>query len=372
MGENLLRLVHAIIHDVEGPEPGQRDLETLAESPMVRLWLTQKPRLLSRLSSDRREKVLSHYYQSKALGVLRQQELHRVLDLLHQAGVQVTLLKGAAHLAIGLYPDVALRPMGDLDLWIPAEEMPRAIKALTAEGYRVVDKVRRPVALRIRYAQEIELQGKASIGEAVDLHYRPFQGMWTLLVARIPQASLWEQRRPIPRRGGSAHVLSPEDHLIHLAYHFSVNHHLGYPGIRTLIDMDLVLRAWPVDWTRLYKRAVEWHISTVMWVGLTLLRRLAGNAVPSSIVHSLAPPRWQRLALSALMPDAKGLLYPRAREGRTRYLLDLLLCDSPRDWLRLIAWTLWPEREWIRYRYGSDHLWQRARHLWRVFTHPLF
>ena len=370
MGENILRLVHAIVHNMEVPEPSQRDIEMLAESPVVRLWLTQKPWFLARLSSDHQKKVLSHYYQSKALGVLRQQELHRVLDLLHRASVQVTLLKGAAHLAVGLYPNVALRPMGDLDLWIPAEDMPQALRALTAEGYRVVDKARRPVALRTRYAQEIELQGKASIGEAVDLHYRPFQGMWTLLVARIPQTSLWERRRSI--LGLSAHLLSPEDHLIHLVYHFLVNHHLGYPGIRTLIDMDLVLRAWPVDWTWLYGRAVEWHISTIMWVGLTLLRRLAGNAVPSSIVQSLAPPRWQRLALSALMPDAKGLLYPRAREGRTRYLLDLLFCDSPRDWLRLITWTLWPEREWIRHRYGSDHLLQRGRHLWNVFTHPLF
>ncbi len=342
MNNNLLQTLYSIIEGENASTLDRSTVTVLAQIPSVQLWLTRRPHLLTRLPPRVQEQLRAHAYRATAKSILRERELYRVLTLFHQANIQPVLLKGAAHLIAALYPHPALRPMGDIDLWVKEGDMPRAVNVLERTGYSIVHKARRPTDLRIHYKQEIELLGRAGRGEAVDLHYRPFQGMWVRLAARIPQKSLWKRRRVITWRQLPTSILSPEDHLIHLAYHFTVNHHLGHPGIRALLDMTLLLRRWPVDWARVCTRVHQWQVRTVTWVALTLVKRVASDLVPSAVLHRLAPKPWQQMLLRRLMPGTKDLLWPRVQDGRTRYLLKLLVCDSPRAWVRLIRWALWP------------------------------
>ena len=67
---------------------------------------------------------------ARAVGLLGE-----VVERLRGAGVEPVVLKGLP-LAQRLHGDVALRPSGDLDLFIPAEERARADAALAASGWR--------------------------------------------------------------------------------------------------------------------------------------------------------------------------------------------------------------------------------------------
>ena len=345
---------------------------TILHSPTLILWAACDPDILARFPEAERNALLKERHQVAAENALRERELRVVLHGLGAIGLPPVLLKGAALMAAGVYPDPALRPMGDLDLWLLPDYIPRALGILERLGYRPIEKEERPNALRMRYEQEVELRAIRPGGSVVDLHYWPFQGWWHLLAANIPQRDVWQRRRTLHRDGITFAVLAPEDHLLHLLFHFVVNHHLGTPGIRALIDVALSLDAWSVDWDIVVHRASAWRIRTVTWVGLYLLDGVFPDVVPPRVLATLRPPAWQRKLLQPLLPDLEALIIPRMITGRRRYLLKLALCDSPRAWLRLMRWAAWPERRWLEARYGERRNLTRLRHTWRVFTQPRF
>ena len=75
------------------------------------------------------------YLRSLARNLKIFHELKNVLRLLTDAGIPVIALKGA-YLAVGVYGDIALRPMGDVDLLVPKNRLAPARKALVDGGYR--------------------------------------------------------------------------------------------------------------------------------------------------------------------------------------------------------------------------------------------
>lgn len=62
-------------------------------------------------------------------------QLALVLKILNAIGIEPVLLKGAAHLLDGLYPDPGLRILSDLDILIPAERAGAADAALRDLGF---------------------------------------------------------------------------------------------------------------------------------------------------------------------------------------------------------------------------------------------
>ena len=79
------------------------------------------------------QELQGDYYAAVASHLLRERQLDQVLEALDGAGVPVVLLKGAA-LSLSVYPDPALRTMGDLDLWVPRDRLDTARAALNAIG----------------------------------------------------------------------------------------------------------------------------------------------------------------------------------------------------------------------------------------------
>ena len=59
--------------------------------------------------------LLTEYYNTTAQNQVMFQELERIANVLSDAEIPVVVLKGAS-LAPTVYPEVGLRPMGDLDL----------------------------------------------------------------------------------------------------------------------------------------------------------------------------------------------------------------------------------------------------------------
>ncbi len=357
-----------------GPVPDKERLLTLARSPITGPVLAHRPQLLAALPTTLQERLRQERLRRAAAVALRRRELHWVLQALNGVGTIPVLLKGAALLASGVYPDPAMRPMGDLDVWLPTNAISRAVVLLREMGYRLVHKPERPTRLRVHYRQEVEMRAMWPGGSAVDLHYRPFQGFWMLLATRLAQAeqALAERCRISYLDGIPYAVLCPEDQLIHVLYHFVVNHHLGTPGARALLDAARSLEVWPPSWEEVVTRARAWRVRTPLWVGLVLVRHFFPDHVPGMVVHALRPPRWQRSLLHRLLPPPDTLLFPRPVVGRRRYLLNLALCDTPRLWVRLLTWSLWPERAWMGARYGNTGIRARLQHPWRVLTRPRF
>lgn len=318
--------------------------------------------VLGKLPVDAHTLLRSAYYSAAGHAELHTRELADTLDALAAADVTAVLFKGAA-LAYVAYPDPACRPMGDLDLWLDAEAMPRGRAVLEALGYRTHHKKSRPHALQTNQDGEIQLTGRTPGSGLVELHYGAFAGQWLRRTAVVDRDGIRERIVPVTVAGRRAWTLAPEDAIIQLAVHLAVNHQMAYPGVRGLVDIVLLAQAQPVDWGAVAARARAWRVAATTWLVLGLTDALLGLPAASAAIAGLRPPAIQRWLLRRFA-NADSLLAGRnITNGPLRFVYQLALVDRPRDAARLLWRALWPENAWLVARYDSAALSVRLRHL---------
>ena len=156
--ESLYRLLCAILRDLDlqHPEQSQYDPATLERlnalseddwallgrmaeaervAPLIYWAAKGSQELRAAFDPKTYNIVQTAYYASAAHNAVLFQELERILRMLEAADIPVIVLKGAA-LAQTIYPDIALRPMTDLDLLVKPEHLDRAVELLRAAGYQ--------------------------------------------------------------------------------------------------------------------------------------------------------------------------------------------------------------------------------------------
>ncbi len=221
--------------------------------------------------------------RATARSVNLQHELDRVLALFERFGVPALLLKGAALVEAGVYPDRGLRVMVDLDVLVPADELERA-HTLVAEtlGYTVRGmRVSPDDAARWHHHYQL-VRGNGSI--IVELHRRMFpdrpdediQGVWD---------------RALPGGRAPAHLLpTPEDLAFHVAVHFGTDRvKQGDSALGQLADLVRIAERWPVDWDVVRARAATEHVSDRLFLALYSVEVLFGGVVPAELVTALRP-----------------------------------------------------------------------------------
>jgi hypothetical protein len=230
-------------------------------------------------------RVLRECYLATAASNLRfYRELQALLGALRAAGVRVMVLKGA-FLAEVVYRNVALRPLGDLDLLVPVEELDKAVECLRARGYHCL----RPFDVEVHARVRDQLPGFFRTGAAamVDLHYgvaapRPGHA--------VDVQGLWE--RCVPARVAGTEVLSlcPEDLLLHLCGHLAYQHEFAF-GLRPLCDIAATVEHYGADlrWEALIARAGEWRWQRGVYLALLCARDLVGAPVPSEVLEAMRP-----------------------------------------------------------------------------------
>ena len=100
-------------------------------------------------------------------------ELRIIIKAFQREGVTAIPLKGA-WLAEAAYQNIAIRGMGDVDLWIQRSQLDTARKVMSSLGYSSRSKTDRPQALQDELAGETQMfkTGK----QMVELHWNVFPG----------------------------------------------------------------------------------------------------------------------------------------------------------------------------------------------------
>jgi hypothetical protein len=283
---------------------------------------------------------------------LLERELHQVLDAFARAAIDAIVLKGAC-LAWNVYPEPALRSMGDVDLLVRTADLERARDVLLDLGYAPGDYVathhlpamRKPGATTIEVHWTIE---RAS---------SPF---------RIDVAALWARAVPARVAGRPVLSLSPADLLIHLSLHVAYHHRFCVDSrqgidLKHLYDVLALMRrpAAAIEWGELCRTATEWGAAPYVYAVLDLVEQLFGVPIPPQAASGLEhDARDERVAevvaagvLSGSTPDtygysrwtepmglaqrlarARGTLFPGLRKVAQIYDLELAP-SSPRVWL---------------------------------------
>lgn len=205
--------------------------------------------------------------------------LRRVIEALHDTGIVVAVLKGAALGA--LYPEPWMRPRHDDDLLVRPADFERAGDTLLRLGY-----VRQPQSPGPEVTGQAHYRHQSRLGtHHVDLH-------WRLLVPpafwQLPEAdALLGRSVPMMGLGPWARALAPADALLHVAAHEAA-HHGGPARLDWLLDLHLLAsRLTPDDWREVPASARQSRVCRVLAAGLAAAHQALGTPLPGGVLEDL-------------------------------------------------------------------------------------
>jgi len=313
------------------------------------------------------EALAAAYNRTLAANVLLYDRLRRILEAFRRAGIPVLLLKGAVF-AQTLYPSIGARPMGDLDLVIQPGELENVEAILQEFGYRPQGHGTRPREYHLRYGGEMSY-GPPKSWPAIDLHWHVIFGEWMRWTTAVRDEDFWSRAQPVTIDGVTVQQLALKDSILHQIAHVAVGHGCTDMGLRVYVDLDRTIRAGAssLDWPGFVDLARRVRMTTAAYFMLELCANLLDTPVPPAVLRALRPSAL-RLELVGRALDYEALIQHQYVSRRRVYLLRLLLVDRPRDVVRLLFRTFFPEGEWLALRYELDSWWPRFVHRLR---HPI-
>lgn len=260
-------------------------------------------------SSAHTHPALKRLHAAYAANAIRNEllfnELAMTLDCFGDRAPRTILLKGIA-LAATAYRNRALRAMGDIDLLVP--EGPEWGRLLGSLGYSSQDRDGGggpPADRRGQATYRRRIRNVLSVN--IDLHTKIDQpsAAW-----RIEQVGLFARAIPLTIGGRTAAALCAEDTILHVCLH-ACKHRLE-AALRSLCDIAAIASRYreSLDWPALVRRAKTWNVESLVFVPLTLARRLVDAAIPDNVLVELQTDRLPadlcEAALSRVFEDRRA------------------------------------------------------------------
>lgn len=202
------------------------------------------PVLAATLPDDLRVYLAAIHEAATTRNRLLHAQLEHVAAALNEVDIVPVALKGAIRLVDGLWPDMALRFMHDLDLLVPAASLPRGQRRLMALGWQLVGTLDDGEGHHVTLTHP-EAEAR------VELHHIPMPPPHDAL---LPASRVMLRARPVLIGEASIAVPALEDQLVHLVAHGMVHHAFLYAGrflLRDLVEQALLTRrASPHDMAR--------------------------------------------------------------------------------------------------------------------------
>lgn len=338
----------ALLLDLLGRSPAvgihatPADLERMVQlaTPNLRPflhWRLESGRLIERLPTDSAAELATARRMSTLVHLQRRAAFKHIAAAFERCGVPVIVLKGMA-LAHLVYPEPALRPMSDIDLWVKPADLSAADSALREAGLRYPERthagLQLPTAEEALAERSYELPGTPVL---VELH----GALKSYAALSRERVELVWQRSVVTELGGiRARVQHPEDFLLHLSLHAADQHRFSL-GLGPLLDLHLVSTRWhdAFDWPAMVADWARQGISAWMYLVLKLARDMLGAPLPGLLFRAeRAPPALEAMEALAInqmwrphrqLPPALERLYGVASPGS--WLLHRLRAYTARD-----------------------------------------
>ena len=209
-------------------------------------------------------------------------ELAALARTLAADDIPLIVLKGA-YLTQAVYKNAALREMNDVDVLLRQEHLHRAVDVLRARGYQPLKSFSVDLDAAVHHhVTRLIKPGTA----AIELHWNitmPHQAY------SIDPADLWRRAAPVAIGGATMLGLSAEDLLLHLCFHTSYQHRFEF-GLRPFCDIAATIRRFQteIDWHEVQRRSRDWRWGRGVHLALHLAAELVGAAVPVEVLTALS------------------------------------------------------------------------------------
>lgn len=222
------------------------------------------------------------YTQSLVAGLRTQAELRACLLALRSAGIPVMVLKGA-YLAEAVYGQVALRPMGDIDLLVPEPSLAAAERALIELGYG--PDQRPPIA-----TQRAQLHHLLPLTRAGHL---PVEIHWTVgdrsRAFSLDIQRFWDCAVPAHIAGVDVLAMHPHDLLYYLCLHASHQHAFELK-LKHMCDIAACVARFDhaMEWDAFSTRVCEHGGEQFVFRTLAVAAALTGAVIPARVLEHRA------------------------------------------------------------------------------------
>ncbi|MDK1081113.1 MAG: nucleotidyltransferase family protein [Anaerolineae bacterium] len=250
-------------------------------------WGYEVPsRAAAKLSANHKAHEIRNSKISKQLG--------EILELCKQKDLHPLALKGV-HLASFYYKSPSLRPMNDIDLLFPPNEVDRAKLLFEEIGYGGKHKspelgpgITKHTSTYRKQAPNAATPNPylSTEGEVMIEPHISLEESWFGLKVDITPG-IHHRGQLISLSGQPCLVLEPTDLLLHLCIHFSFHLIMGSPSIVQLVDLMTVTQKKETDWSVFMERAATYRAAPFALTGLSLAKKLLAAEVPDSILKKL-------------------------------------------------------------------------------------
>lgn len=314
-------------------------------------WKFSKSGELASLPEEVHGALRAMYARTWAYNQKIFEELRRLAQLFHEKDIPVVVLKGACF-ALTIYPDIGLRPMGDLDILVPAARLGEAVEAAESLGYSEAHPEASP-GLNDLLSHHACLQKSGPVPVMLEIH-NSLVADKTYAYA-VPVDWFWEQVEPL---SGSANnkfesllVLTPTAQLLYAASHAMLQHGEHNSPLRWYYDLDRLIRVSGdrLDWELLISQAREFVWGSALREALSRTQEYFGTPIPDGTRFHLQ--QTDRL---------ESLVMKKQAQPATKILLENQKLASL-DWygrIRLILALLVPSPAYMRWRYKLKNSWK--------------
>jgi len=225
-----------------------------------------------------KRKLQGSYYHTAFRNTFLYAQLAQIIRTLTDAERPAMLLKGAA-LAQALYRNVALRPVGDIDLLVGHRDWADVEQLLLNEGFEA--SLAHPdfgdhSVFRITGPLRIDLEVHSHV--VGPPYYR----------RQMSEDWLWEDARTLAINDAPTLMLSPEKATIHACLHL-LQHLTDH--LRWVCDIVEMCREESFDWDSLVKLAVEARVVLPVRIALERCRNLLGLPLPEGVLEQMKSAR---------------------------------------------------------------------------------
>lgn len=244
-------------------------------------WNLQRLGAVSALPEAHRRQLHAEYMGNAARNRVLLHFVKQILTAFVEHNLPVIVLKGT-YLVDQIYPSPGARTVGDTDLLVPRDRIAEAVSVLDGLGYNANEPFS-PTFLN--FDKHLGIYQRA--GHLVELHFElmdPHKSM------PVPVAEIWQRAVPASVADCPVMVLAPEDQLLHLCIHGTLQHQLHF-DMRFLTDIVVYSQyaAHLLDWPLLVARVCRMGWGHSIWLALTLASRLLGAPIPADVCARLEP-----------------------------------------------------------------------------------
>jgi len=313
------------------------------------------PLVYERLRSDDRvppsilERLRSLYFRSGAENIRYLAHAGKLFDGCNRAGIDVIALRGIAFVE-SLFPDIALRPVSDIDILVRPADQDAVASVLDRLGYwSISGHPHQWTNASVVIDMHTDLVGAdriASRSRAV----------------RIDMDAVWESAVTTTIAGVQTRTLSWVDTLLSCSLH-SLKH--SCDRLIWFADMAVLLASrGSVPWETLVARTRRFRLTKPVYYALNYLMGTLKTEIPQDVIEAFHPTQVGWMEQRCMKRILNG-----EQVGRFGEIFTLFMMDHTRDRLAFVYETCFPNRDVIAQAYGEnreDALLSFLRRLWHV------